>query len=120
MEIGKRIRSSIDKRFEKHPIGGFILYGIMTGLVGSIVFVILFLLVSLLTGIYGRLGINYKTWWTIIVIVAVIAILVFIYGAMLYFPYKRKGNSLFKKEYVNGQTYKALHKYLTKNEDGRS
>jgi hypothetical protein len=113
MDLVKKLKSLIDKRFEKHPVIGFMLYGLMSGATGTIVLILIFLGVSLISGIYSRLGINYKTWWTFIVIVAVIAVLVLIYGAIAYFPYKRKGNSLFKKEYVNGSTYKAIQKYLS-------
>lgn len=41
-----------------------------------------------------------------------VALIAFVLGAFAYFPYRRKGNSLFKKEYINGTSYKALHDLL--------
>ena len=61
---------------------------------------------------YGRLDIDYQTWRIYIIIAAIVAVIVFVIGAMAFFPYKRKGNSLFKREYVNGTSYKALHNIL--------
>lgn len=112
MEIIKKIKSYIDKRFQKHPIAGYIVYGGLTGFVGSLCLVLLILGVLAITGIYGRLGINYQTWHTYIIIAAVVAVIVLVIGAMAFFPYKRKGNSLFKKEYIKGTSYVALHDIL--------
>lgn len=115
MEVIKKIKSYLDKRFQKHPIAGYVVYGGLIGLVGSMCLILLVLGVLAITGIYGRLDINYQTWRTYIIIAAVVAIIVLVIGAMAFFPYKRKGNSLFKKEYVRGTSYNALHDVLVKN-----
>jgi hypothetical protein len=36
---------------------------------------------------------------------------------MAFFPYKRKGNNFFKKEYTKGTSYKALHNLLIEQEN---
>ena len=60
-----------------------------------------------------RIGNN----WNYIIIAAVIAVIVFVIGAMAFFPYKRKGNNFFKKEYTKGTSYKALHNLLIEQEN---
>lgn len=117
MEFIRKIKTSMNKRFEKHMIIGFIIYGIITGFVGSFCLIILLLGISAILGIYSRLDIDYKTWWLFIVVASILAILVFSYGAMAYFPYRRKGNNLFNREYTNGTSYKALHHLLGKHGD---
>lgn len=112
MDIIKRLKSYLDKRFQKHPIAGFIVYGILTGFAVSLCLVLLILAVLAITGMYSRLDIDYQTWRIYIIIAAIVAVIVFVIGAMAFFPYKRKGNSLFKREYVNGTSYKALHNIL--------
>ena len=116
MEAVRKLKSIIDRRFEKHPIIGYMVYGTFMGFAGSVCLILLFLGIAAISGLYGRLDINYKTWWTFIAVAAVIAILVFIYGAMAYFPYRRKGNSLFKKEYIKGTSYSALHDVLSEDD----
>lgn len=117
MENVKKFKAYLNKRFQKHPIVGYIIYGGLMGLVGSLCIILLILGVMAVTGIYGRLDIDYRTWRLYIVIAAVIAVIVFVIGAMAFFPYKRKGNNLFKKEYTNGTSYKALHNLLVKQSD---
>ncbi|MCR5599322.1 MAG: hypothetical protein K6G33_01055 [Ruminococcus sp.] len=115
MDAVRKLKSRIGRRFEKHPIIGYIVYGIFIGFVGTVCLSLLFLGIAAISGLYSRLDINYKTWWTFIAVAAVSAVLVFIYGAMAYFPYRRKGNNLFRKEYVNGTSYSALHDILSQN-----
>lgn len=117
MEVIKRIKAYFDKRFQKHPIAGYIVYGGLTGFAGSLCLLLVILGVLAITGIYGRLGINYQTWHTYIIIAAVVAVIVLVIGAMAFFPYKRKGNSLFKKEYTKGSSYVALHDILVNQDD---
>ena len=112
MGLIQRFKNRIDRRFEKHPIVGFVIYGTLTGFIMSMLVIVLLLGLSVLFGIYDRLGINYKVWSSLIGIVVVLAIIVLLYGAMAYFPYKRKGNSFFKKEYIHGNSYKALNSIL--------
>lgn len=114
MGMIRKFRASINKRFEKHPIIGYIIYGILVGFIGSVCLILLLLGVLAVFGIYSRLNIDYKTWWLFIVAAAILAILVFVYGAMAYFPYRRKGNNIFKREYTKGTSYKALHHLLMK------
>ena len=114
MESIKKFKASLDKRFQTHPIAGYMVYGGVMGVVGSLCIILLVLGVLAITGVYGRLDINYRTWRIYIIIVAVIAVIVFVIGAMAFFPYKRKGNSLLKKEYIKGASYKALHNLLVK------
>lgn len=120
MELVRKIKTSLDKRFEKHPIIGFIVYGVITGFAGSLALILLLLGILVLFGIYSRLDIDYKTWWLFIIMASVLAILVFVYGAMAYFPYRRKGNSIFKKEYTKGTSYRALHHLLINQKNERS
>ncbi len=117
MESVKKIKVYLNKRFQKHPIAGYIVYGGLVGFVGSLCVILLILGVLAVTGIYGRLDIDYRTWRIYIIIAAVVAVIVFVIGAMAFFPYKRKGNSLFKKEYTNGTSYKALHSMLVKQSE---
>lgn len=119
MKIVKRIKASVNKRFEKHPIIGFVLYGVITGFVGSLILIFFLLGLLALLGIYGRLNIDYKTWRLFIIVVAILAVMVFIYGAMAYFPYRRSGKSIFKKEYTKGSSYKALHQLLIDPENDK-
>ena len=119
MEAVRKLKSRIDRRFEKYPIIGYMIYGVFIGFIGMVCLTLLFLGIAAVSGLYGRLDINYKTWWTFIAVAAVTAILVFIYGAMAYFPYRRKGNNIFKKEYVNGTSYKALHDILSENSEDK-
>lgn len=117
MESIKKFKAYLDKRFQKHPIAGYIIYGGLMGFVSSLCVILLVLGVLAITGIYGRLSIDYRTWRIYIIIAAVVAVIVFVIGAMAFFPYKRKGNSLFKKEYTKGTSYKALHSLLVKQSD---
>ena len=119
MESIKKLKTYLDKRFQKHPIAGYIIYGELMGFVGSLGIILLILGVLAVTGIYGRLNIDYQTWRIYIIIAAVIAVIVFVIGAMAFFPYKRKGNSLFKKEYTKGTSYKALYNLLIEQENGK-
>lgn len=114
-----KIKGSINKRFEKHPIIGFVIYGIIMGLVGS--FILIFLLIGILAafGIYSRINIDYKTWWLFIIVASILSVMVFVYGAMAYFPYRRSGKSILKKEYTKGSSYKALHKALIERDKDR-
>lgn len=119
MKIVKEIKAALNKRFEKHPVIGFVIYGIITGFVGS--FILIFLLLGILAalGIYSRLNIDYKTWWLFIIAAGILAVMVFVYGAMAYFPYRRSGKSIFKKEYTKGNSYKALHQLLIDSENDK-
>lgn len=117
MESIKKFKAYLDKRFQKHPIAGYMVYGGLMGFVGSTCVILLVLGVLAITGIYDRLSIDYRTWRIYIIIAAVVAVIVFVIGAMAFFPYKRKGNNLFKKEYTNGTSYKALHSMLVKQSD---
>jgi len=117
MESIKKLKAYLDKRFQKHPIVGYIVYGGLMGFFASLCIILLILGVLAVTGIYGRLNIDYRTWRIYIIIAAVIAVIVFVIGAMAFFPYKRKGNSLFKKEYTKGTSYKALHNLLIEQEN---
>ena len=92
-------------------------YGGLMGFVSSLCLILLVLGVLAITGIYDRLSIDYRTWRLYIIIAAVIAVIVFVIGAMAFFPYKRKGNNFFKKEYTKGTSYKALHNLLIEQEN---
>lgn len=117
MESVQKIKAYLNKRFQKYHIAGYIVYGGLIGFVGSLCVILLVLGVLAITGIYNRLGIDYRTWRIYIIIAAVIAVIVFVIGATAFFPYKRKGNNLFKKEYTKGTSYKALHNLLVKQSD---
>lgn len=117
MEIVKKFKASIDKRFEKHPIIGYIIYGVLTGFAGSVYIILLLLGVLSVFGIYSRLDIDYKIWWLFIAVASILAILVFVIGVMAYFPYRRKGNNLFKREYTSGTSYKALNNILNSQDE---
>ncbi len=112
MKLVKRIKSSFDRRFEKKPLIGNVIYGIFIGFVGSICFLIFVIIFTILTGLHSTLGINYKSWRLFMLIWLLIALISIVLGAFAYFPYRRKGNSLFRKEYINGNSYKALHDLL--------
>ena len=117
MESVKKIKAYLDKRFQKHPIAGYMVYGGLMGFVSSLCLILLVLGVLAITGIYDRLSIDYRTWRRYIIIAAVIGVIVFVIGAMAFFPYKRKGNNFFKKEYTKGTSYKALHNLLIEQEN---
>lgn len=106
-----KIKGSINKRFEKHPIIGFVIYGIIMGLVGS--FILIFLLIGILAafGIYSRINIDYKTWWLFIIVASILSVMVFVYGAMAYFPYRRSGKSILKKNILKAVLIKLYIKH---------
>ena len=112
MELVKRIKSSFDRRFEKKPVIGNIIYGIFTGFVACTCLLLIVIIFAILTGLHSTLGINYKSWRLFMMLSLFVALIAFVLGAFAYFPYRRKGNSLFKKEYINGTSYKALHNLL--------
>ena len=115
MESVKKIKAYLDKRFQKHPIAGYMVYGGLMGFVSSLCLILLVLGVLAITGIYDRLSIDYRTWRLYIIIAAAIAVIEFVIGAMAFFPYKR--NNFFKKEYTKGTSYKALHNLLIEQEN---
>jgi len=112
VELIKRIKSSFDKRFEKKPVLGNIIYGVFTGFVVCTCILFVVIIFTILTGLHSTFGINYKSWRLFMMLALFVALMAFVLGAFAYFPYRRKGNSLFKKEYVNGTSYKALHTLL--------
>jgi len=112
VELVKRIKSSFDRRFEKKPVIGNIIYGIFTGFVACTCLLLIVIIFAILTGLHSTLGINYKSWRLFMMLSLFVALIAFVLGAFAYFPYRRKGNSLFKKEYINGTSYKALHNLL--------
>ena len=112
MELIKRIKSSFDMKFEKKPVAGNIIYGLFTGFAACTCLLLFVILFAILTGLHSTLEINYKSWRLFMMLSLLIALIAFVLGAFAYFPYRRKGNSLFKKEYVNGTSYKALHSIL--------
>lgn len=112
MELVKRIKSSFDRRFEKKPVIGNIIYGIFTGFAACTCLLLIVIVFAILTGLHSTLGINYKSWRLFMMLALFVALIAFVLGAFAYFPYRRKGNSLFKKEYINGTSYKALHNLL--------
>ena len=62
MESVKKIKAYLDKRFQKHPIAGYMVYGGLMGFVSSLCLILLVLGVLAITGIYDRLSIDYRTW----------------------------------------------------------
>lgn len=112
MKLIKRIKSSFDRRFERKPVIGNIIYGLFTGFTTCTCLLLVVIIFAILTGIHSTLGINYKSWRLFMMLSLFVALIAFVLGAFAYFPYRRKGNSLFKKEYVNGTSYKALHSIL--------
>jgi len=118
VELVKRIKSSFDRRFEKKPVIGNIIYGIFTGFVACTCLLLIVIIFAILTGLHSTLGINYKSWRLFMMLSLFVALIAFVLGAFAYFPYRRKGNSLFKKEYVNGTSYKALNNLLKPQTSG--
>lgn len=112
MELIKRIKSSFDRKFEEKPVIGNIIYGLFTGFAACTCLLLVVIIFAVLTGLHSTLGINYKSWRLFMMLSLFVALIAFVLGALAYFPYRRKGNSLFKKEYVNGTSYKALHSIL--------
>lgn len=120
MELIKRIKSSFDRKFEKKPVIGNIIYGIFTGFAACTCLLLVVILFAIVTGLHSTLGINYKSWRLFMMLSLFVALIAFVLGAFAYFPYRRKGNSLFKKEYVNGTTYRALHNLLKPQKDDKT
>ena len=89
-----------------------IVYGIFTGFAACTCMLGVFIIFAVITGLHSTLGINYKSWHLFMMLSLFVALIAFVLGAFAYFPYRRKGNSLFKKEYINGTSYKALHNLL--------
>ena len=116
MELIKRIRSSFDRKFEKKLVIGNIIYGLFTGFAACTCLLLVVIIFAILTGLHSTLGIDYKSWRLFMMLSLFVALIAFVLGAFAYFPYRRKGNSLFKKEYVNGTSFKALHSILNSQE----
>lgn len=112
MELIKRIKSSFDRKFEKRPVLGNIIYGILTGFVVFTCLLLIIIIFTILTGLHSKYEINYKTWQTVMLLPFAVAVIAFVIGAFAYFPYRRKGNGGFKRDYVKGTSYKALHSIL--------
>ena len=51
MESVKKIKAYLDKRFQKHPIAGYMVYGGLMGFVSSLCLILLVLGVLAITGI---------------------------------------------------------------------
>ena len=97
MEFIKRIKMTFDRRFEKKPVIGNIVYGIFTGFAACTCMLGVFIIFAVITGLHSTLGINYKSWHLFMMLSLFVALIAFVLGAFAYFPYRRKGNSLFKK-----------------------
>ena len=97
MESVKKIKAYLDKRFQKHPIAGYMVYGGLMGFVSSLCLILLVLGVLAITGIYDRLSIDYRTWRLYIIIAAVIAVIVFVIGAMAFFRTRERETTFLKR-----------------------
>lgn len=116
VKLIKRIKLSFERKFEGKPVIGNVIYGIFTGFVVCTCLLLFVIIFAVLTGLHSTLGINYKSWRLFMMLSLVVALIAFVLGAFAYFPYRRQGNSLFKKEYVNGTSYRALHSILKSQE----
>ena len=97
---------TFDRRFEKKPVIGNIVYGIFTGFAACTCMLGVFIIFAVITGLHSTLGINYKSWHLFMMlslfVVALIAFVLRTFATFLIFQ-KDKAEKVFvtKKKYLS-------------------
>ncbi|MFR6423056.1 MAG: hypothetical protein ACLUOO_10460 [Coprococcus sp.] len=97
MEFTKRIKMTFDRRFEKKPVIGNIVYGIFTGFAACTCMLGVFIIFAIVTGLHSTLGINYKSWHLFMMLSLFVALIAFVFRSICVLSLSKEGKQLVQK-----------------------